>query len=98
MKGHEYERKIRLPIQMNEKREFTLVLLDEATKVKLDGCDSEAIITLLEDDSENFVGFSQPLYKASVGQSSIKVTVKRFDGAPDEIGVTVGTVVKRSLF
>jgi hypothetical protein len=64
MKAREVERKIRLPIfegkgQVQEKREFSLQLMDEQRKASLHGCDSTATITLLEDDKENFVGFSQ---------------------------------------
>jgi hypothetical protein len=95
MKAHETERDVKILITNSNLNihdmDFKVVLLDETDRKQLEGIDSHATVTILDDDSSSYVGFKEPVFKASPGENKVCITLKRHNGADGESTVAIKT-------
>ena len=95
MKAQETEKEIYVKINENLEQKsglnFKIVLLNDQEQVQLDGIDSSASITILENESAGIVGFKQSHLKATLKDKKISVVVRRIEGATGEASIRLST-------
>jgi hypothetical protein len=69
MKADETEREVAIAIvddpDVEPDEDFHVLLLDEQTSQPLPGCDTKAVVTIVDNDDPGYLGFTEECYRCS---------------------------------
>lgn len=95
LKPLERERQINIPVKNDAEwapdKDFMVLICDEGGE-RLIGDDTEAKVTILEDDKPGILGFEERQINVSRKQNKVSVKVIRTDGSDGKAKVTIKTI------
>jgi len=72
--------------------EFKVQLVDEITQKRLEGENTECVVTILDDDKPGSIGFPERFKTIQKGSKDAFIVIKRFDGSAGNISCIVNTI------